>query len=167
MGTCLEREWSEFIDNETKKAIGSVIINEGIGGIAYSLKVLKEAWIDWKEKNPEYPRNIYEGCNNALMILDIDNRFLGIKNISNGRMKPLIEEGVNFLHKEGKYTGDYNLKKDILNCVDSVLVPKNTYTGELYHHNKRLYLIVPEESPFHFQSNVYIDMNTPPRNSKY
>ncbi len=165
MGTYLKRDWSDFINSETKKAIGSATINEELGGIAYSLKLLKEVWMDWNEKNPEYPTNIYEGCGDASMILDIDNRFLGIKNLTNGRLKPLIEEGMNFLYEDGEPKGSYNLKKDILNCVDDVLAPENTYTGELYQYNQMLYLIVPEES--HFQRNVYIDLNTPLSNPEY
>ncbi|MCK4729792.1 MAG: hypothetical protein KAT28_00590 [Candidatus Aenigmarchaeota archaeon] len=165
MGNYPERDWSNFIDDETKKAIGSATINEGMGGITYALKLLKEAWTEWGEKNPEYPTNIHKGCGDARMILDIDYKFLGIKNLSNGRIKPLVEEGMNFLRKKGELKGSYNLKKDIVNCVDEVLVPKNTYTGELYKYNKMLYLIVPEDHPF--QKNVYIDLNTFSLYSKY
>ncbi len=154
----IERQWSEFIDSETKKAIGSALIEENVGGIVYSLRLLKKSITNWRKEHTVYSTELREGCNNASMILDIDNKFLGIKNLANGRLELLIAEGIHLLRDaDEKLEKSYYLQKDILNAVKDVLVPKDTLVGDLYQYDGEIYLIV-QKKKFHLQRNVYIDL---------
>jgi len=152
-------DWSKFIDAKTYIAIGKALALYEEEGFVSPLIELKKERDNWLDKHTSKPTTLKDECDDSCMLLEIDNRFLGIRNLSNSRLEGLVTESIDFLEKNAKWISPYSLLHPKRNVVRDILKPKGTYVGELYKYTKNksenTFLIIRESHKF--QRNVYLD----------